>query len=47
MNNEEQRRHEEEMASDYDAFLKLYHQGRPWWYLIDQDERWIAKVNYD
>lgn len=31
-------------AEEYEQFMKDCWAGRDWWYLIDQDTGWIAKV---
>jgi hypothetical protein len=41
----ERQREGEEVASDYEAFMRQYYAGKDWWYLIDQDAGWIAKVS--
>ena len=45
VDNEERRRYEEE--EERDAWEARFNRNRHWWYLIDQDKGWIAKVTND
>ena len=40
----ERRRQEEDIDSEYAAFIRKTQNGRPWFYVVDQDENWIARV---